>query len=53
MSLKPHSYATGHKRTNNGFFKHVEILLQINSCFFSQSINVRSLPASAVTVSLH
>ena len=37
----------GHTRTNNGFFKLVEALLQIHSCFFSQSINVRVLPISA------
>jgi len=52
------SYATGRlrhwsHRTNNGFFKHVETLLQIHSCFFSQSTHVRGLPLSAVTVSLH
>ena len=37
----------GHTRTNNGFFKLVEALLQTHSCFFSQSINVRGLPLSA------
>jgi len=37
----------GHTRTNNGFFKLVEALLQIHSCFFSQSINARGLPLSA------
>jgi len=36
----------GHTRTNNGFFKVMEALLQIHSCFFSQSINVRGLPLS-------
>jgi len=30
----------GHTRTNNGFFKLVEALLQTHSCFFSQSANV-------------
>jgi len=37
----------GHTRTNNGFFKLVEALLQIHSCFFSQSTNARGLPLSA------
>jgi len=37
----------GHTRTNNGFFKLMEALLQIHSCFFSQSINVCNLPLSA------
>jgi len=37
----------GHTRTNNGFFKLVEALLQTHSCFFSQSTNVRGLPLSA------
>ena len=37
----------GHTRTNNGFFKLVETLLQTHSCFFSQSINVHGLPLSA------
>jgi len=36
----------GHTRTNNGFFKIVEALLQIHS-YFSQSLNVRGLPLSA------
>ena len=47
------SYATGHNRTNNGFFKLVETLLQVYSCFFSHSINVRGLPLSAVDSLLH
>jgi len=42
-----------HNRTDNGFFKLVEPLLLSHSCFFSQSTNVRGLPLSAVTVSLH
>ena len=33
----------GHTRTNNGFFKLVEALLQTHSWFFSQSTNVRGL----------
>jgi len=37
----------GHTRTNNGFFKLVEALLQTHSCFFLQSTNVRGLPLSA------
>jgi len=37
----------GHTRTNNGFFKLVEALLQTHSCFFSQSTNVNCLPLSA------
>jgi len=37
----------GHTRTNNGFFKIVEALLQTHSCFFSQSTNVRGLLLSA------
>jgi len=37
----------GHTRTNNGFFKLVEALLQTHSCFFSQRTNVRGLPLSA------
>ena len=37
----------GHTRSNNGFFKLVEALLQTHSCFFSQSTNVRGLPLSA------
>jgi len=36
-----------HTRTNNGFFKLVEVLLQTHSCFFSESTNVRGLPLSA------
>ena len=36
----------GHTRTNNGFFKLVEALLQTHSCSFSQSTNVRGLPLS-------
>jgi len=53
--LKPlvNAVATGHNHPNNGFFKLVETLLHIRSSFFSQSINVRGLPLSAVTVSLH
>ena len=47
------SHATGHNRTNNRFFELVETLLQIHSCFFSHSINVRDLPISAVISSLH
>jgi len=44
----------GHTHTNNGFFKLVEALPQINSCFFSHSIlKVRGFPPLAVTVSLH
>ena len=39
----------GHTRTNNWFFKLVEALLQIHSCFFSRSRNVRGLPLSALT----
>jgi len=47
------SYSLRHiAHTNNGFFKLVEALLQIHSCFFSHSIKLRSLPLSAVTVSL-
>ena len=38
---------TGNTRTNNGFFKLVEALLQTHSCFFSQNTNVRGLPRSA------
>jgi len=37
----------GQTRTNNGFFKLVEALLQTHSCFFSQCINVRGLLLSA------
>jgi len=37
----------GHTRTNNGYFKLVEALVQTHSCFFSQSINARGLPLSA------
>jgi len=37
----------GHTRTNNGYFKLVEALLQTHSCFFSQSTNVRGLHLSA------
>ena len=37
----------GHTRINYGFFKFMEALLQIHSCFFSQSTNVRGLPLSA------
>ena len=43
----------GHTHTNNGFFKLVEALLQIHSCFFSHSVKLRGLPLSAVTVSLN
>jgi len=39
--------------TNSAFFKIVEALLQIHSCFFSRSTNLRGLPLIAVTVSLH
>jgi len=42
----------GHTRINNGFFMLFEALLKIQSCF-SHSINVRGLPLSAVTVTLH
>jgi len=47
--------AIGHtqSRTNNGFAKLVEALLQIHSFFFSHSVNTRGLPLLAVTVSLH
>ena len=38
--------------TNNGFFKLVEALLQIHSCFFSQSVKLRGSPLSAVIASL-
>jgi len=37
----------GRTRINNGLFKLMEALLQIHSCFFSQSINVCNLPLSA------
>ena len=37
----------GYTPTDNGFFKLVEALLQTQSCFFSQSINIRGLPLSA------
>jgi len=39
--------------TYNGFFRLVEALLHIHSCFFSHSIILRGLPLSAVAVSLH
>ena len=42
-----------HTRTNNGFFKLTEGLLQTHSCFFSQSINVRGLPLTACHILLH
>jgi len=46
-SLTLRHIAIGHTRTNNGFFKLVEALLQTHSCFFSQSMNVLGLPLSA------
>jgi len=33
----------GHTHINNSFFKLVEVLLQIHSCFFSHSIKLRGL----------
>jgi len=39
--------------TSSGFFKHVQALLQFQSCFFSHGIKLRGSPLSAVTVSLH
>jgi len=50
QTLKP-GYWPGH--TNNGFFKLVEALLQIQSSFFSYNMKLRGLPSLAVTVSLH
>jgi len=45
----------GHIRTNNGFFKLVEALLQTHSCFFSQSTNLVYVAYryQHVTVPLH
>ena len=43
----------GHTRTNNGFFKLVEALLQTHSCFFSQVQMYVAYPYQHVTVSLH
>jgi len=39
--------------TKNGYFTLVNALLYIHSGFFSHSMKLRSLPLSAVTVSLH
>jgi len=45
----------GHSQshTKNGYFTLVNALLYIHSGFFSHSMKLRSLPLSAVTVSLH
>ena len=50
---KKQTQSTLQSHTNNGFFKHVETLLQIHACFFSHNMKLRALPLSAVTVSLH
>jgi len=42
-----------HTHTNNGFFKLVQALLQIRSCFFLRSTKLRALPLPPVTASLH
>jgi len=39
--------------TNSAFYKFVEELLQIDSCYFSRRIKLRVLPLSAVTASLN
>ena len=39
--------------TKNGYFTLVNALLHIHSGFFSHSVKLRSLPLSAVTVTLH
>jgi len=49
--LRYWSHSQSH--TNNGFFKFVEALLQIHSCFFSHSVKLRGLPPLAVTISLN
>jgi len=38
--------------TNNGFFKLVEAMLQIHSCFFSHSVKLCGLPLSEIIASL-